>query len=144
MDTCQICLDSGTEPLQDIKLCQCKYKCHNSCWIDYVHSQPRLKCLMCRKPIQTPPITKSSLTQPRVVIPTAPPLRPYTPPQEVGVSYQQFQEIPQHDVIIPISSQTHPIQQTQSFTQLKLTQILQVLCVLAVVAIIIIIIAVVL
>lgn len=48
---CIICRDSGIEPLIDNTYCGCKYKCHNGCWIDYVHSQKTVKCLMCRKPI---------------------------------------------------------------------------------------------
>lgn len=48
---CIICRDNGLESLIDNTSCNCKYKYHNSCWIDYVHSQKTVKCLMCRKHI---------------------------------------------------------------------------------------------
>lgn len=57
---CIICRDTGTEQLYDNINCDCKFKRHNSCWIDYVHSQKTVKCLMCRKPIRPiSPISKS-------------------------------------------------------------------------------------
>jgi hypothetical protein len=45
---CLICKDSGQEPLQENISCKCKYKRHNSCWIDYVHSRPKTTCPLCR------------------------------------------------------------------------------------------------
>ena len=45
---CLICKDSGEEPLQDNTACPCKYKRHNSCWIDYIHSRSKTSCPLCR------------------------------------------------------------------------------------------------
>jgi hypothetical protein len=94
---------------------------------------------MCRKPIQPTPKTKSSFLTPRNVSPTAPPVRPYTSPQEVGVSYQQFQEISQQEVaVITVNSQQSPdTQQNQVTRDTKIKKLLQAVCLLAVVAIII-------
>ena len=46
---CIICQDITSETLQDNTLCDCKYKIHASCWIDYVHSKTTVTCLICRK-----------------------------------------------------------------------------------------------
>ena len=46
---CIICQDDTSESLQDNTLCDCKYKVHPSCWIDYVHSKTTVTCLICRK-----------------------------------------------------------------------------------------------
>ncbi len=48
---CIICQDNGSEPLQNNTHCQCNYKYHTSCWIDYVNSKNKLNCPMCRKDI---------------------------------------------------------------------------------------------
>ncbi len=49
---CIICRESGNETLFDNYSCECKYKRHNSCWIDYVHSTDKVKCLLCRQEIK--------------------------------------------------------------------------------------------
>jgi len=46
---CIICQDAGTEPLQDNEECACKYKIHNSCWLDYIRHVNNVTCLICRK-----------------------------------------------------------------------------------------------
>ena len=46
---CIICQDDNSEPLHDNNACTCKYKVHNSCWIEYVHSKSKAACLICRK-----------------------------------------------------------------------------------------------
>lgn len=46
---CIICQDDTSESLQDNTFCDCKYKVHPSCWIDYVHSKTTVTCLICRK-----------------------------------------------------------------------------------------------
>ena len=46
---CIICQDDTSESLQDNTFCDCKYKIHASCWIDYVHSKTTVTCLICRK-----------------------------------------------------------------------------------------------
>ena len=45
---CIICQDTTSETLQDNTLCDCKYKIHVSCWIDYIHSKTTVTCLLCR------------------------------------------------------------------------------------------------
>jgi len=45
---CIICQDTTSETLQDNTLCDCKYKIHASCWIDYLHSKTTVTCLLCR------------------------------------------------------------------------------------------------
>lgn len=52
---CIICKGSGAEPLYDNTICTCKYKRHNSCWVEYVHSTTKVKCLLCRKELKNPP-----------------------------------------------------------------------------------------
>lgn len=49
---CIICRELGNEPLIENTICDCKYKRHNSCWIDYVHSTSTVKCILCRKEIK--------------------------------------------------------------------------------------------
>jgi hypothetical protein len=102
---CIICQDNGQEPILDNKYCDCKYKIHNSCWIDYVNSQKQLKCLMCRKDISTCPKTKSAINNqpPNVRTPLRinQSLTPYTAPliqnqNTIGgtpITYQEFAEI---------------------------------------------------
>lgn len=92
---CIICQDSGTEKLQENTSCPCKYKCHPSCWVDYVHSKTKITCPLCRKDItiKSPPK------------PTAPPYAPPSP-QEIGqqISYQEFV-----DIIRQYNSEQHTI-----------------------------------
>jgi hypothetical protein len=59
---CIICLTDGSEPLQENRTCPCKYKRHNSCWIDYVHSVTVVKCPMCRHDLSQP-LPKTPLIQ---------------------------------------------------------------------------------
>ena len=66
---CIICQDDTSESLQDNTLCDCKYKIHASCWIDYVHSKTTVTCLMCRKER-----VESKKEMSAVIKPTAPPL----------------------------------------------------------------------
>jgi hypothetical protein len=86
---CIICQDIGSEPLQDNINCNCKYKFHSSCWIDYIHSRDKVICPLCRKDLTT---KKTPLIQP-ISITTI----PYTPqihtiPQELGqqILYQDI------------------------------------------------------
>jgi hypothetical protein len=152
MDTCQICLDSGLEPIYEIKLCKCRYKCHNSCWVDYVHSQPRVRCLICRKPIQTPPVTKSSLHAPQIVRANAPIVRPYTTTtyQSSGVYYQPLPEVPHQEVVVitTVNPNTRVSQQQNQNTRVSQQQnstiqnsrfkkIVEAVCVIALITIII-------
>jgi hypothetical protein len=83
---CIICLTDGSEPLQENQTCPCKYKRHNTCWVDYVHSVAVVKCPMCRHVLSQP-------RKPR--IPTVVSTNPIHNQREVGetISYQQFVEI---------------------------------------------------
>ena len=65
---CIICQDITSETLQDNTLCDCKYKIHASCWIDYVHSKTTVTCLICRKE------RVESKKEMPMIKPTAPPL----------------------------------------------------------------------
>lgn len=65
---CIICQDTTSETLQDNTLCECKYKIHASCWIDYVHSKTTVTCLICRKE------RVESKKEISMIKPTAPPL----------------------------------------------------------------------
>lgn len=90
---CIICQDSGSEPLQDNTSCNCKYKLHPSCWIDYVHSRDKIICPLCRKDlsVKSNPTENTSL---RHTVPSAPPYTPQlrTIPEESGrqITYQEF------------------------------------------------------
>jgi hypothetical protein len=87
---CIICQDTGLEKLQDNTSCSCKYKCHPSCWIDYVHSKNQITCPLCRKIISVKPTVQTQQVQP-----TAPPYALSNQPQEIGqqISYQEFVDI---------------------------------------------------
>jgi hypothetical protein len=77
---CIICRETGPEPLLDNSICECKYKVHSSCWIDYVHTTTTVKCLLCRKEIQRqpPPL-------PTIQVLSTPMLNSY-PPTEIRIS----------------------------------------------------------
>lgn len=95
---CIICQDTGLEPVQDNTTCSCKYKCHPSCWVDYVHSREKVICPLCRKDltVKKTPKTKSSMntplraSAPAITMPYAPQLR--TIPEDSGrqITYQEF------------------------------------------------------
>lgn len=77
---CLICLNAGPEPLQENTACSCRYKRHISCWIDYVHSQPTLKCPTCRKNLAALPRPYTACG-PTVITPLIqPPPQPSAPP----------------------------------------------------------------
>ena len=108
---CIICQDKGSEPLQENTFCTCKYKTHNSCWIDYVHSKDKVTCLLCRKDITFKPATiHTPFIEPTVpqISPISIPhieVTPYIPSGGQQITYQEFVEIirqhnqPQHTVI---------------------------------------------
>lgn len=94
--SCIICHETGDEPLHENISCSCKYTRHNSCWIDYVHSTSKVKCLLCRKDIATPPKTKTTLNRPRNPVPVSSNTSPYSQsllPAGERISYQEFCEI---------------------------------------------------
>lgn len=146
MDICQICKDTSDEPLHDIILCQCKYKCHNSCWIDYVHSQKKLKCLMCRNIITSNNLkSKNNNYDPVIVRPSAPILQPsiYNQNQDILTYYQRFNDNDnnynqRNDVRIIVKRST----QENIVLKNKIKKILEALCIITVIIIIIIIIVV--
>lgn len=53
---CIICQDAGPEPLHDSKLCTCKYKIHSHCWIEYLNSTNKVKCVCCRTEFTSVPL----------------------------------------------------------------------------------------
>jgi hypothetical protein len=129
---CIFCQDSGEEPLQDNTQCNCKYKRHISCWIDYVHSTNIVKCPTCRKDLTTKKSNASTpLRQSRHT--------PYTPqldsiPEEhtQTLSYNEFAE----EVRLRINiQQPQPQQQQPKFTktQEKILKIVFGMCFIALV-----------
>jgi hypothetical protein len=115
---CIICQDSGSEKLQENTACSCKYKCHQSCWIDYVNSKTPTTCPLCRKVISVKPIVQPQQNQP-----TAPPYTPQEriPTQEIGqqISYQEFV-----DIIHQYNSAQNTVIQVRPNTQ-QVTQVTQ-------------------
>lgn len=94
---CLICKDSGNEPLRNSTNCTCKYQCHDSCWIEYVHSQRKLKCPMCRRVLNSVPKTKSALFSSyqrlsNMFDPSAPPSEPYSS-QGRELGYEEFRDV---------------------------------------------------
>lgn len=138
---CIICQDSGIEPLQDNTRCKCKYKCHTSCWIDYVHSKNKITCPLCRKDITFNSVPKSVSNQvQRVQSPIIQATAPYTSEQQgQQISYQEFVDIIyQYNSAQNTIIQVRPI--TQQVTQVtpqtvcqKVVKVIIGLCILAVI-----------
>lgn len=145
---CIICQDSGSEPLQENTSCTCKYKRHISCWIDYVHSRPKVICPLCRKDLTVKPTpkTKSNIHTPlRQPLPVQ--TTPYTPqlrtiPEENGrqITYQEFCEIVhqnnqqlQQNVVIQVNNTTQVTTNNNQEKGKKLMKVVFMLCILAVV-----------
>ena len=84
---CIICQDTTSELLQDNTFCDCKYKIHASCWIDYVHSKTTVTCLICRKER-----VESKKDMPTAIKPIDPPLPTIIEEQE-----QEEQSQPNHN-----------------------------------------------
>ncbi len=132
---CIICQDSGSESLQMNTSCNCKYNCHNSCWIDYVHSKTILKCPICRKELSVKSIPKKT---------TVAPPRQETP-QPSESSQESWQQITYQEFIDTIA-QSNSYQQTVVITQPtpkpvsnieKLLKIILLLCILAMILVLI-------
>ena len=83
---CIICQDITSETLQDNTLCDCKYKIHASCWIDYVHSKTTVTCLICRK--ERVESKKEMIVD---IKPTAPPLPTIIEEQEQEQEQEQIE-----------------------------------------------------
>ena len=81
---CIICQDTTSETLQDNTLCDCKYKIHASCWIDYVHSKTTVTCLLCRS--ERVESKKEMIVD---IKPTAPPLPTIIEEQEQEQEQEQ-------------------------------------------------------
>jgi|LakMenEpi03Aug12_release.lakeMendotaPanAssembly.Ray.scaffolds.fasta_scaffold514640_2 hypothetical protein len=143
---CIICQDTGSEPLQENTSCTCKYKRHISCWIDYVHSRPKVICPLCRKDlaVKSTPKTKSTIHTPlRQAAPVQ--TTPYTPqlrtiPEENGrqITYQEFCEIVhqnnqqvQQNVVIQVNSTTQVTTNNNQTKANKLMKVVLGLCILA-------------
>lgn len=155
---CIICKDAGDEPLHDNTSCKCKYKYHNSCWVDYVNSKETLQCLMCRTKIGTTTKTRSRLFNPPP--PSAPPVQPYV---AQTLTFQEFREVlglprnpdtqTTHNTTTPLipprsQSSLQPQQQQQTnrrkpFTEMTSAEkgkfVLGAICIVAVIVIVIVI-----
>ena len=120
---CLICKDNGSEPLQDNFSCACKYKRHNSCWIDYVHSTKTVKCLICRKPVKvvSPPKTQSSLNCPTTTTPLIQPSapEPYALPSSSVISFNEVQQILENNTYQTSNSVVQPKPQKVATKQKK-------------------------
>jgi len=152
---CLICKDTGTEPLQDITNCTCKYQCHNSCWIDYVNSQHNLKCAMCRRVIKLAPKTNSGLFSSYQFTGTAP--NPSAPSQEPysllesQITVEEFRiaiglpPVPESNIPLMSSRTTQPTSSKKRFSEMNRNEkakfICGVACIIAVVVITIVVIA---
>jgi hypothetical protein len=110
---CLFCLSSGAEPLQDNTACQCRYKRHISCWIDYVHSKPTLQCPTCRK----------DLTSKRQVPTASTPLRPWLQPSAPYAP--ELQPIPEEPLPAPRTENTSFSDKANKF--LKIVFVLSIL-----------------
>lgn len=64
MESCIICTETTPDGLKKNDLCPCNYHIHNKCWIKYVNSTPRVRCLMCRKDVTTKPPQPSAPPMP--------------------------------------------------------------------------------
>ena len=133
---CIICQDKGSEPLQENTFCTCKYKTHNSCWVDYVHSKDKVTCPLCRKDLSFKPATiHTPLIQPTSAPPSS---APSIPSQEQQITYQEFVEIirqhqSQNTVITIPTAVPQPIQQTQQTQQPNSKKMMKILVGLALV-----------
>lgn len=133
---CIICKDTGSEPLQDNFSCACKYKRHNSCWIDYVHSTKTVKCLICREPIKAvaPPKTQSALHRPTITTPLIQPSapEPYALPSGTPISINEVQQI----LEINTYQNNNPVVQPKSekvAAKQKSTKVYKAICILGIV-----------
>jgi hypothetical protein len=125
---CIICQDKGSEPLQENTFCNCKYKTHNSCWVDYVHSKDKVTCPLCRKDISFKPATiHTPLIQPITQV-SPPSVSPYISSRGQQITYQEFVEIirqhnqPNTVITIPttIQQSSHQIRQPNSKKIMKI------------------------
>ncbi len=131
---CIICQDKGSEPLQENTFCTCKYKTHNSCWVDYVHSKDKVTCPLCRKDISFKPATIHTPlirpSAPQISPPSSasPSSAPYIPSQEQQITYQEFVEIIRHhnqpNTVITIPTAVQQTQQTQQPNSKKMMKVL--------------------
>ena len=133
---CIICKDIGSEPLQDNFSCACKYKRHNSCWIDYVHSTQTVKCLICRqsiKPVTSPKthsaLHRSTITSP-LIQPSAP--EPYALPSGTPISFNEVQQILENNTYQTSNTVVQPKQNKVSSKQ-KLSKTYKAICLLGII-----------
>jgi hypothetical protein len=115
-DTCIICLGVGDEPLIENNRCPCKYKRHNSCWIDYVHSIPNIICLECKVNLSS----NAPSNRPQPVI-TTPLLNTQTSHISISIPNTQSQNTENRIRLIPISGYTFTMRGIVSFTCITLS-----------------------
>jgi hypothetical protein len=145
--SCIICQESGPEPLRENCNCSCKYKRHDSCWIDYVHSTAKVKCLLCRKEIVAPPKTRSSMNKTVNPIQVTSETAPYSQsllPAGQRISYEEFCEIiHSHNNSYqnaPSTPHQQPQQQEKKKTLNTFTKVVLGLCIIAVIVLIVVVI----
>jgi len=109
---CIICQDTTFEPLQDNTLCECKYKIHASCWIDYVHSKTTVTCLLCRS--ERVESKKEMIVD---IKPTAPPLPTIIEEQREEQREEQTQQ--NHNPLNLVETQGSLWQTQGSFQQIR-------------------------
>jgi hypothetical protein len=128
---CLICLNAGPEPLQENTACSCRYKRHISCWIDYVHSQPTLKCPTCRKNLAaaTRPYTACTATAVTPLIQARP--QPSAPPY-----IPELAPIPEE----PAAAVPTPPRSPNTSLHEKATKLLKIVFVLSVIALVLVVI----
>lgn len=111
---CIICQDTRLEPVIYNTNCSCKYKRHNSCWIDYVHSRKKLICPLCRKEL-TAKKPRTSIRQSVQIAPMPYAPQPDTIPEESGrqITYQEFidtiQQYNSTDTVIEVRPSIQPV-----------------------------------
>lgn len=135
---CIICQDTGLEPVQDNTTCSCKYKCHSSCWIDYVHSREKVNCPLCRKDLSVKKNSKPNSTILTPLIQSVPitPISPYTSEVRITleessrqITYQEFVNTIQQynsyrNIEIHSSVQPQPLSSNQSTKGEKIIKII--------------------
>jgi hypothetical protein len=133
---CIICKDLGSEPIQNNTHCNCKYKYHSSCWIDYIHSKNKLTCPLCRIDISNKSLPKPTSNTPLIQA-TAPPYAVQNTSPGQQISYQEFIVIiEQYNTAVEVqSTPLQPLSQSPknlSMSQ-KILKVIVGICILAII-----------
>lgn len=140
--TCIICHDSTSEPLYDNTYCSCKYEKHASCWIDYVHSNSKLNCPICRKDLSI----KQPISQPIRNLPYATRMEIIPEEHTQTLTYQEFQDYLSENIITHnrsnITQQRQRLIQNQQPQESKWNKITKMVLTLSIIVVIVVVIAV--